>query len=1052
MRALSTTLLNAQLNLDKPPLWKAVLSGTTTIGYDRTRVLKISHDELPTGDVVELTLNNSDGALTALDFEHYQTVISYGYDTGVARSAWVAGSTYAVDDVVIPITPNGYQYRCSVAGTSHAATEPTWPTTLGTTVANSTVTWEMDGYSGNEYSRTSPLRVRTQELHSGRGILKCVLRPKGILDQLGEDKAISIYTQDTTDTQTVKTLISAICGATIAPYVGYPAVTVVYDSEDSLIDTFIPKEYFSIQLNESRLDKVEELLDYTGCKMREGNDGKLHIFVPTQATVNTLYENYITGDNSAAPIYGLSLYCGQTFTPSIAHPISSVKLLIYRLGSPGTVTVSIRATNQGKPTGSDLCVGTTDGDTLTTNTAGEWREITFSASTALTASTMYAIVVRALSGAVLNRVFWRCDSTSATYANGTYTSSYDSGSNWANISKRDTMFEEWGLGYDYTYEWNVRGSHNFWNKSVRLRFVNPNKEVVMSAPTHTPSYTGSATSATSYALAPKQHTTYRRLASDAQGAAIAAAIIERYELDAEKGFAIVPMNAAQEIWDYVKVIDARQGDTRTGNLQYIHRDVEIHFDGRPLTWTMMFAFGKVSTQSIMSNLLTSGDEARLSNAQILAMFDSITEYLESLQERQVWTKEVMPESLDDIIDGTSYKRLLSTDISAGHINLTDVATYQAGYDPSSKRRVFTAAGTATPAVPYDTGDMWIPSVASTATPVKRCTVANTTVYNAGDWTALTIDELADGTIYKQILSTDITAGRINLTAVAANTALTGTWYSHAGVDINASTGINIYGVNNALVTRAAETTAIQCYVGADGGIYAGAGAVKLDAAGIKVTGQFLNFYAGTVAVGIAGYASSNMYFATSGVGTTLMLNADGQANLVSNADVYINGAASTRIHCGSGDIYLDANMGWVYFVDAEIDLDGGATNGGDIYHVGDITTKVGSVNIIGEDDTRFLNVYSDNFPACPVPTVQSALALIKSIKDPVKQNGRHGERYYFKDTDFPDEMKVESYNLDKETKKKVKTGEKDVELIRTVGVLIQAVRELTDKVEALEAK
>lgn len=57
---------------------------------------------------------------------------------------WVAATAYSVGDIVEPTTPNTYRYECTVAGTSHASTEPTWPTTpLGSTVTDGTVTWTL---------------------------------------------------------------------------------------------------------------------------------------------------------------------------------------------------------------------------------------------------------------------------------------------------------------------------------------------------------------------------------------------------------------------------------------------------------------------------------------------------------------------------------------------------------------------------------------------------------------------------------------------------------------------------------------------------------------------------------------------------------------------------------------------------------------------------------------------------------------------------------------------------------------------------------------------
>lgn len=158
------------------------------------------------------------------------------------------------------------------------------------------------------------------------------------------------------------------------------------------------------------------------------------------------YTYYNTGEDSWSGPYGTS-WIAQTFTPSVSHKVTSVKLLLYRIGSPGTVTVGIRATDvDGHPTGADLAFGTTDGNTLTTSTAGEWREIYLSAGYDLTASTKYAIVVRALTGDNSNKPEWLRDESSPTYTGGNYEVSDDSGSTWSGLAARDFMFEDWGAG------------------------------------------------------------------------------------------------------------------------------------------------------------------------------------------------------------------------------------------------------------------------------------------------------------------------------------------------------------------------------------------------------------------------------------------------------------------------------------------------------------------------------------------------------------------------------------------------------------------------------
>jgi len=157
----------------------------------------------------------------------------------------------------------------------------------------------------------------------------------------------------------------------------------------------------------------------------------------------TLYEYYNTGDTDKWSIYGVQ-WGAQTFTPSVAHKITSVKLKLYKLGSPGTVTVGIRATDvNGHPTGADLCSGTTDGNTLPLYPTFEWREIILGAGYDLVAGTKYAIVVRATGGIESDSVSWRLDYTSPTYAGGNFEYSGSSGAAWASADY-DFMFEEWG--------------------------------------------------------------------------------------------------------------------------------------------------------------------------------------------------------------------------------------------------------------------------------------------------------------------------------------------------------------------------------------------------------------------------------------------------------------------------------------------------------------------------------------------------------------------------------------------------------------------------------
>lgn len=54
---------------------------------------------------------------------------------------WTAATAYGLGVSVEPTVDNTYRYECTTAGTSHATTEPVWPTTLAATIADGTAVW-----------------------------------------------------------------------------------------------------------------------------------------------------------------------------------------------------------------------------------------------------------------------------------------------------------------------------------------------------------------------------------------------------------------------------------------------------------------------------------------------------------------------------------------------------------------------------------------------------------------------------------------------------------------------------------------------------------------------------------------------------------------------------------------------------------------------------------------------------------------------------------------------------------------------------------------------
>lgn len=63
---------------------------------------------------------------------------------GKTAADWVANTAYAVGDRVKSTTSPTHIFVCTVAGTSHTSTQPTWPTTIDATVVDSTVTWRCE--------------------------------------------------------------------------------------------------------------------------------------------------------------------------------------------------------------------------------------------------------------------------------------------------------------------------------------------------------------------------------------------------------------------------------------------------------------------------------------------------------------------------------------------------------------------------------------------------------------------------------------------------------------------------------------------------------------------------------------------------------------------------------------------------------------------------------------------------------------------------------------------------------------------------------------------
>jgi len=161
--------------------------------------------------------------------------------------------------------------------------------------------------------------------------------------------------------------------------------------------------------------------------------------------IHRQFESYDEGENSDFNDYGVNWWC-QSFTPAVAHKITSVKFKMWRSGSPGTITVEIKAADASHfPTGAALCSGTFDGNTLTTSTPGAWYEITLGAGADLSEGVEYTVEIKATGGDATNLIKLRGNSA-GVYLGGGAAYTLNSGGSWTAQTGYDIYFIEYDTG------------------------------------------------------------------------------------------------------------------------------------------------------------------------------------------------------------------------------------------------------------------------------------------------------------------------------------------------------------------------------------------------------------------------------------------------------------------------------------------------------------------------------------------------------------------------------------------------------------------------------
>jgi hypothetical protein len=140
--------------------------------------------------------------------------------------------------------------------------------------------------------------------------------------------------------------------------------------------------------------------------------------------------------------FGTPAWTGQTFIPAVTGLLAKADIQLFCNGcgaTPPNLTLSVRNTAAGLPTGADLASVTIPGSAFASGAAVLFTA-TFGSPATLTSGTQYALILRPVSVPAGAGYFW-IRSSPSTYANGSRVLSADSGGTWAADATRDYNFK-----------------------------------------------------------------------------------------------------------------------------------------------------------------------------------------------------------------------------------------------------------------------------------------------------------------------------------------------------------------------------------------------------------------------------------------------------------------------------------------------------------------------------------------------------------------------------------------------------------------------------------
>ncbi|MBK9062418.1 MAG: carboxypeptidase regulatory-like domain-containing protein [Acidobacteria bacterium] len=147
-----------------------------------------------------------------------------------------------------------------------------------------------------------------------------------------------------------------------------------------------------------------------------------------------------TAGTSTGTSFATASWGGQTFVPAVTGQLAQVTVHLFCSGCTGTtpnLTLSVRATSGGLPTGGDLATATLAGFS---SGAGLQYTVSFGSPATLTSGTQYALILRPVANPSVGGYFW-IRSSPSTYANGQRVISTDNGATFTADSTRDFNFK-----------------------------------------------------------------------------------------------------------------------------------------------------------------------------------------------------------------------------------------------------------------------------------------------------------------------------------------------------------------------------------------------------------------------------------------------------------------------------------------------------------------------------------------------------------------------------------------------------------------------------------